>query len=271
MEKESGLALNATFLTRKPQTLLTTLKLNTLSSVYHVTYVPLLSQHQVIWRSTWNTNILGYYCKRCLIENKVSLKPILLSQIQMMLFGVWLRVCPRASLLAQCALTQVETSVQCMNTWRASTPSRLATPAPSVLEGSALLSMPCALILSATTVLPEDLSPNKASSKHGNAIENWFVKVLLGQKGILKYFWATCFSIYQVLWNFWKHSVGLNLCGRYAARLHSEGCHLYLLCMKNFSLQPWLMLRSSKIRWQADGAVVIASSCPSTRPTWGTT
>ena len=77
MEKESGLALNATFLTRKPQTLATTLKLNTLSSVYHVTCVPLLSQHQVIWRSTSNTNILGQYCKRCLIENKVSLKPIL--------------------------------------------------------------------------------------------------------------------------------------------------------------------------------------------------
>ena len=77
MEKESGLALNATFLTRKPQTLATTLKLNTLSSVYHVTCVPLLSQHQVIWRSTSNTNILGQYCKRCLIENKFSLKPIL--------------------------------------------------------------------------------------------------------------------------------------------------------------------------------------------------
>ena len=165
MEKESGLALNATFLTRKPQMLATTLKLNTLSFVYHVTYVPLLSQHQAIWRSISNTNILGQYCESYLVENKVSLKSILFSQIQMMLFGVWSRVCLRASLLAQCALTQVETSVQCMNTWRASTPSHLATPAPSVLEGSALLSMPCALTLSATTVLPGDLSPNKSFSQ----------------------------------------------------------------------------------------------------------
>ena len=164
MENESGLALNATFPTRKPQTLATTLKLNILSSVYHVTYVPLLSQRQVIWRSTSNTNILGQYCKRDAWLKIKSLKSLFsFSQIQMMLFGVWSRVCLRAPLLAQCAVTQVETSAQCMNTWRASTPSRPATPAPSVLGGSALLSMPCALILSATTVLPGDLSPNKGS------------------------------------------------------------------------------------------------------------
>ena len=48
MEKESGLALNATFPTRKLQMLAITLKLNTFAFVYLVTFVPLLSQHQVI-------------------------------------------------------------------------------------------------------------------------------------------------------------------------------------------------------------------------------
>ena len=156
--------------------------------------------------------------------------------MQMMLFGVWSRACLRASLLVQCAVTQVETSVQCMNTWRASTPSRPATPAPSVLGGSALLSMPCALILSATTGHPGDLSPNKAFSQHSVGFKN-------------------------LIWHgryFCKATTWLAVTCNYS-------------CMKSFSLQPWLMLRSSKIRRQADGAVVIVSLLPRTRPTWGTT
>ena len=48
MEKESGLVQNAISPIRKQQTLAIILKLITSSFVYHVTYAPLLFQHQVI-------------------------------------------------------------------------------------------------------------------------------------------------------------------------------------------------------------------------------
>ena len=122
-----------------------------------------------------NTRItVAFLSSRRLIWNKAAslLAFFSFSQIQMTLFGVWSQVWLRASLLVQCAATHVETGAQCMNMLRRSTPSRPATPAPSVLEGSALLWMPSDLTLFATMVLPGDLSPNKHCLKHECIPEN---------------------------------------------------------------------------------------------------
>ena len=51
--------------------------------------------------------------------------------------------------------------------------------------------MPFALTLSATTVLPGDLFPNRPIAEQLNAPENMGNKLMPGHTGIFKYFLAT--------------------------------------------------------------------------------